>query len=151
VAAEVNVRDVTRTETRTGKTRWVLVDDDGREYTTFRPQIGEEAERHAGRRARIRFHEEDRNGFHNVYLDAIEAVGDRRSEGDAPRPADGDSDPDEVAWSTAVEAAPWLLRTSEPKKGIPADELYEKLEPFKRRVADDIREGGDQGPVHPAE
>jgi hypothetical protein len=145
MAAEVHVRDVRRTETRSGKTRWVLVDGEGREYTTFRPQIGEEAERHAGRRARIRFHEEDRNGFHNVYLDAIEAVGDRPA-------GQGDSDPDEVAWGTAVEAAPWLLGTTEPKKEIPPDELYEKLEPFKRRVAEDIREGGDpDGPVQPAE
>ncbi len=141
---EVEVREVRRTETRSGKTRWVLVDGGGREYTTFRPQIGEEAERHAGRRARIHFHEEDRNGFHNVYLDAIEAVEGRPSEGE-------DSDPDEVAWGTAVEAAPWLLGTTEPKKGIPPDELYEKLEPFKRRVAEDIREGADQGPVQPAE
>jgi hypothetical protein len=141
VATEVEVRDVRRTETRSGKTRWVLVDGDGREYTTFRPQIGEEAERHAGRRARIRFHEEDRNGFHNVYLDAIEGV-EGRPAGEA---AEGDSDPDEVAWSTAVEAAPWLLGTSEPKKGIPPEELYERLEPFKRRVAEDIREGGEPG------
>ena len=145
MAAEINVRDVRRVETRSGKTRWVLVDDDGREYTTFRPQIGEEAERHAGRRARIRFHEEDRNGFHNVYLDAIEGVEDQPSEGDAGRADEGSSDPDEVAWNTAVEAAPWLLGTTEPKKRIPPDELYEKLEPFKRRVADDIREGGERG------
>jgi len=151
VATEVEVRDVRRTETRSGKMRWVLVDGDGREYTTFRPQIGEEAERHVGRRARIRFHEEDRNGFHNVYLDGIEAVERPPGEGEADYPAGGDSDPDEVAWSTAVDAAPWLLGTTEPKKGIPADELYEKLEPFKRRVAEDIREGGDQGPVQPAE
>ncbi len=143
MAAEVEVRDVRRAETRSGKTRWVLVNGEGREYTTFRPQIGEEAERHAGRLARIRFHEEDRNGFHNVYLDAIEAVERPPGEGGAARPAEGDSDPDEVAWSTAVEAAPWLLGTTEPKKGIPPDELFEKLEPFKRRVAEDIRGDGD--------
>src|SRR5919109_656289 len=48
--AEVQVRDVKRSETRSGNTRWVLTDDAGREYTTFRPQIGEEAERYTGRR-----------------------------------------------------------------------------------------------------
>jgi hypothetical protein len=135
--AEVVVRDVQRVETRSGKTRWVLTDDAGKEYTTFRPRIGEEAERHSGRRARIQFHEEDRDGFHNVYLDAIEEAGD---EADAQG---GDSDADEVAWGTAVEAAPWLLGTTEPKKEIAPEELYEKLEPFKRRVAEDIREGGE--------
>ena len=138
--AEVLVRDVQRVETRSGKTRWVLTDDTGREYTTFRPRIGEEAERFSGRRAHITFHEEERNGFQNVYLDAVAPAeapgGDRHGEpGDA----------DEVAWGTAVEAAPWLLGTSEPKKAIPPDELYEKLEPFKDRVARDIREGDDPG------
>ena len=133
--AEVLVRDVKRVETRSGKTRWVLADDSGREYTTFRPRIGEEAERYPGRRAHITFHEEERNGFQNVYLDGIQAAPEQ-----APGGAD---DADEVAWGTAVEAAPWLLGTTEPSEEIPADELYEKLEPFKRRVADDIREGDE--------
>jgi hypothetical protein len=130
--AEVQVRDVKRVETRSGKTRWVLTDDGGREYTTFRPRIGEEAERHAGRRAKIAFHEEERNGFQNVYLDGIEPL----AEGE---PSGGD-DADEVAWNTAVEAAPWLVGSTEPNEEIPPDELYEKLEPFKRRVAEDIRQ-----------
>src|SRR5687767_12465982 len=133
--AEVRVEEVERSETRTGKTRWLLRDDRGTEYTTFRPRIGEEAERHRGRRARIHYHEEERNGFHNVYLDAIEPLSD--AEPDASRSSD--SDPDEVAWNTAVEAAPWLLGTSEPEKALSPDELYEQLEPFKRRVAEDIR------------
>ena len=130
--ADVQVRDVKRTETRSGNTRWVLTDDAGREYTTFRPQIGEEAERHKGSRARIAFHEEERNGFQNVYLDGIQPLTAEQTPGD---------DADEVAWNTAVEAAPWLLGSTEPEQEIPPDELYEKLEPFKRRVAEDIREG----------
>src|SRR3954447_7430 len=72
--AEVLVRDVKHAETRSGHTRWTLIDDAGKEYTTFRPRIGEEAQRHTGSRARIKFHEEERNGFHNVYLDAVEPV-----------------------------------------------------------------------------
>ena len=142
--AEVRVDAVERAETRNGKTRWVLRDQRGTEYTTFRPRIGEEAERHRGHRARIEYHEEDRNGFHNVYLDAVEALAD--GDGDEvaqPSAGTGRADPDEVAWNTAVEAAPWLVGTSEPKKAVPPDELYERLEPFKRRVAEDIRE--DEG------
>jgi hypothetical protein len=138
--AEVLVRDVQRVETRSGKTRWVLADDAGKEYTTFRPRIGEEAEKFAGRRARISFHEEERNGFQNVYLDAIAPASEAAVQGPA---GVGGGDADEVAWGTAVEAAPWLLGTSEPKKAIPPDELYEKLEPFKERVAQDIREGDE--------
>jgi hypothetical protein len=138
--SDVRVQDVKREETRSGKTRWVLVDDAGKEYTTFRPRIGEEAEKHAGRRARIAFHEEDRNGFHNVYLDSIEAL----EEDDAQRATGDDSDADEVAWNTAVEAAPWLLGTAEPEQEIAPEDLYEKLEPFKQRVADDIKEGGSE-------
>jgi len=143
--ADVQVQSVKEVETRSGKTRWVLTDADGREYTTFRPGVGREAARFEGRRARIEFHEEDRNGFHNVYLDAIaEAPAAERSpEGGA----DAGTDPDEVAWNTAVEAAPWMLGSNDPQREVPPEELYEKLEPFKRLVAEDIREGGVEHPT----
>jgi hypothetical protein len=68
------VDSVDAVETRSGKTRWVLRDSDGDEYTTFRPKIGQTAAAFEGRRARIEFHEEERNGFRNVYLDGIEAA-----------------------------------------------------------------------------
>jgi hypothetical protein len=107
--AEVFVAEVEETTTRSGNTRFVLRDRDGREYSTFRPAIGKQAARFRGQRARIEFHEEDRGGFHNVYLDAIAPAA-------APsRPADEGTDPDETAWSTAVDAAPWLLGTREPR------------------------------------
>jgi hypothetical protein len=132
--ADVRVRDVKRNETRSGNTRWTLTDDAGNEYTTFRPQIGEAAERFKGDRARITFHEEERGNFRNVYLDSVEPAGQGGTEAGGA---------DEVAWGTAVEAAPWLLGTNEPGEEIPPDELYEKLEPFKRRVAEDIRSDDD--------
>ncbi len=129
------VQSVEEVETRSGKIRYVVRDADGKEYTTFRPAIGREAAKFEGRHAHIAFHEEERNGFQNVYLDRIEPV---------PEHAEGGADDaDEVAWGTAVEAAPWLLGTTEPGEETPPDELYEKLEPFKRRVAEDIREGDD--------
>jgi hypothetical protein len=133
--AEVRVRDVKQVESRSGNTRWVLTDEADNEYTTFRPQIGERAERHVGRRARISYHEEERRGFRNVYLDGVEPV----DEGDEGAGAEAD----EVAWTTAVDAVPWLLGTTEPDKEAPADELYDMLEPFKRRVAEDLRDGDD--------
>jgi hypothetical protein len=137
VELEARIESVERTQTRGGNTRFVVRDDGGREYTTFRPGIGEQAARLEGRRARIEFHEEERNGFHNVYLDGVaELAGD-----DAP--AATGTDPDEVAWSTAVEAAPWVLGSSEPDREVAPEELFEKLEPFKRLVADDIRKGGE--------
>jgi hypothetical protein len=139
MSAEVLVSDVRRVESRSGNTRWVLTDDGGNEYTTFRPKIGQEAERYTGQRARIEFHEEERKGFRNVYLDGIEPAPELAPD---RAPEDGD-DADEVAWGTAVEAAPWLLGTTEPGEEIPPDELYEKLEPFKRRVAEAIREGDE--------
>src|SRR5215218_10607458 len=111
---EVRVEAVEEVKTRTGKTRYVLRDDQGHEYTTFRPQIGREAARFEGRQARVEFHEEERNGFRNVYLDAI---------GEAPEGgASGEStDPDEVAWSTAVEAAPWVLGSRDPEREVPPE------------------------------
>jgi hypothetical protein len=132
---DVLVQSVEEVETRSGKVRYVVRDADGKEYTTFRPAIGRDAGKFEGRHAHIAFHEEERNGFQNVYLDAI-------SEAAEPaQAAPGNTDPDEVAWNTAVEAAPWMLGSREPQDEIPPEELYEKLEPFKRLVAEDIREG----------
>ena len=139
--ADVTIASVETTQTRSGNTRWTVSDDGGREYTTFRPAIGQAAEQAEGRRARIPFHEEERNGFRNVYLDAVEPA-------PAPAPAQGDSDPEEAAWRTAVEAAPYLLRDAEARKGeVPPDEAFEKLKPFKDLVSEDIR----SGPSKPAE
>jgi hypothetical protein len=132
---DVLIRSVEAVETRSGKIRYVVRDADGKEYTTFRPAIGREAAKYEGQHAHIAFHEEERNGFQNVYLDAISKAAE------VPRSASGSTDPDEVAWNTAVEAAPWMLGSREPQEEIPPEELYEKLEPFKRLVADDIREG----------
>jgi hypothetical protein len=135
VELDVLIRSVEEVETRSGKIRYVVRDADGREYTTFRPAIGREAGKYEGRRAHITFHEEERNGFQNVYLDAItDAAGGSEA-------AEESTEPDEAAWNTAVEAAPWMLGSREPEREIPPEELFEKLEPFKRLVAEDIREG----------
>ena len=95
------------------------------------PEVGAE-----GKRARIEFHEQQRGEFTNVYLDKVEAL-----------PEDDEaqaSSADEVAWKTAMDAAPYLLPGDAVEREIPADELFEKLQPFKERVAEDI-EGGDPG------
>jgi len=136
--ADVQIDKVEQHETRTGTTRFVIRDGEGREYTTFRPTIGREALKYEGRHARIEFHEQERNGFQNVYLDAISPAPEEA------RPAGG-TDPEEAAWQTAVEAAPWVLGTNEPDREVPPEELFEKLEPFKRLVAEDIRRADDDG------
>jgi hypothetical protein len=130
--ATVTVRDVKALKTRSGTVRFVLVDDAGNEYTTFRPEIGEQARQALGRRARIEFHEQQRGSFTNVYLDRVEVL-------DAPEAHEAD----EVAWKTAVDAAPWLLGESPPAEGVEPDELFEKLQPFKELVAEDIESGGE--------
>ena len=120
-------------ETRNKNRRFVLRDSDGKEYTTFRPQIGEEAAKHEGRRARIKYHEEERNGFTNVYLDKVEP---------APEvPKAQGAEPEEVGWQAATEAAPWLVGSDKPTDAVDPEELYERLKPFKDLVADDIRDG----------
>jgi hypothetical protein len=111
--ADVVVRSVERVRTRSGKVRYVVRDADGREFSTFRERI-----------------EEERAGFHNVYLDRIQPI----AGGDA-----ADTDPEEAAWRTAVEATPWLVGSGEPEREVPPEELFERLKPFKDRVADDIR------------
>jgi hypothetical protein len=133
---EVRVVEVKGHETRSGNTRFVLVDEDGNEYTTFREGIARRALEAEGRRARIRFHEQERNGFTNVYLDEVESL-EEEDEGAAERQVE------EAAWDAAVEAAPWLLGTNEPKRKVPPDQLFEALKPFKERVAEDIKDGED--------
>lgn len=131
----VRVADVKALKTKSGNTRFVLVDDDGDEYTTFRESIARSALEAEGRRARIEFHEQERNGFTNVYLDKVEALPDAEAHGE-----DAGDPIDEAAWRTAVEAAPYLLGS---KRKVAAEELFEDLKPFKELVAEDIRDGGD--------
>jgi hypothetical protein len=127
-----SITDVRTFETRGGNVRYVVRDSDGNEYTTFREAIGEAAKALEGRNVRIEFHEEERGQYTNVYLDKVEPA-PARDEGDAT-----DTDPSEAAWRTAVDAAPWLVGESEPHEEVPPDELYDKLKPFKERVARDI-------------
>jgi hypothetical protein len=134
--ATVKVEEVKALRTQSGKTRFVLVDDSGKEYTTFKEPIAREAIAAEGRRARIEFHEQERNGFHNVYLDAVVAL-----EGEAGGER---HDADEVAWKTAIEAAPWLLGEA-PEGGVDPEEAFEKLRPFKELVAEDIADDAGAG------
>lgn len=130
--AEILVADVREFETKGGNTRYVVRDSGGDEYTTFREAIGRAALETKGKRARIEYHEQQRGQYTNVYLDRIEPLaGDH---------GDEDTDPEEAGWRTAVDAAPWLVGDSETTEEVPPDELFEKLKPFKDRVAEDIRE-----------
>jgi hypothetical protein len=130
VEREITLEEVRTFETRGGNVRYVVRDSDGNEYTTFREPIGEKAQQLQGRRARISFHEEQRGEYKNVYLDKVEPA----TEGSGGTGTD--TDPEEAAWRTAVEAAPWLVGS--PKGQVPPEKLYEKLKPFKERVAEDI-------------
>jgi hypothetical protein len=80
---------------------------------------------------RITYHEEQRGRYQNGNLDQVEAA--------EPDTAGRDTDAEEAAWRTAVEAAPWLV--GKPQGEVAPDELYEKLKPFEERVADDIERG----------
>ena len=134
VEIEVTLTEVRVFTTAKGSTRYVGRDTEGNEYTTFRDEIGERARQLQDRRVRIAYHEEQRGRYRNVYLDGIEPV-----EPEGAAVADADTDPDEAAWRTAVEAAPWLI--GEPRKAVPPEDLYDKLKPFEQRVADDIEQG----------
>jgi hypothetical protein len=128
--AVVDVAEVKAFQTKSGNVRYVLRDAEGNEYTTFREEIARDALAAEGKRARIEFHEQRRGEFTNVYLDKVEALGDEA----APSPAD------EVAWKSAIDAAPYLLPGDAVEREIPADELFAKLQPFKELVAEDIEE-----------
>jgi hypothetical protein len=131
--AVVTIDEVRTFDTRGGNLRYVVRDSDGNEYTTFREAIGKRAQEFEGTRARIEYHEEQRGQYQNVYLDKVEP---------APAPeGDGETDAEEAAWRTAVDAAPWLVGESAPQEAVPPEEVYDKLKPFKDRVAEDIKNG----------
>jgi hypothetical protein len=133
--AVVTIDEVRTFDTRGGNVRYVLRDSDGNEYTTFRESIGKRAQELEGGRARIEYHEAQRGQYQNVYLDKVE-----------PAPAhesDADTDAEEAAWRTAVDAAPWLVGESEPQEAMPPEDVYDKLKPFKDRVAEDIKDGDE--------
>jgi hypothetical protein len=132
----VTIDQVRTFETSKGNLRYVIRDSDGNEYTTFREAIGDGAQQLEGRRARIEYHETQKGQYTNVYLDKVELAEDEPS-------ASSDTDPEEAAWRTAVDAAPWLVGESEPHEEVPPDELYDKLKPFKERVAEDIKDHDD--------
>jgi hypothetical protein len=131
------IEQVRTFETRGGNARYVIRDTDGNEYTTFREAIGDRAAELEGRRVQIEYHEEQRGQYTNVYLDKVDP---------APTPeTSSDTDPEEVAWRTAVEAAPWLVGDSDPHAKTGPDELYETLKPFKDKVAEDIKQSDGGG------
>jgi hypothetical protein len=134
---DVLVSDVKALQTRGGNTRFVLVDDQRREFSTFKEDVARGLPELKGHRARIRYHEVQRGEYTNVYLDAAEPL-------EEPERGGAGSDPDEVAWRTAVDAAPYLLSESEVEREIPPEELFERLKPFKELVAEDIERGPDE-------
>jgi hypothetical protein len=128
----VNVERVEAHKTQSGNTRFVLVDDSGREFTTFKEPIARQAAAAEGRRAKITYHEQQRGQFTNVYLDAVELL-----PGDEPDEAEEHAN--EVAWRTAIEAAPYILSGDAVEREVPPEEFFEKLKPLKDLVAEDIR------------
>ena len=72
---ETTVEDVRTFSTSGGNTRFVIKDSDGQEYTTFREAIGQAAQQAKGSRARLKFHEQQRGQYTNVYLDKVEVLG----------------------------------------------------------------------------
>jgi hypothetical protein len=136
--AVVNVERVEAHKTQSGNTRFVLVDDSGREYTTFKEPIARQAVAAEGQKARITFHEQQRGNFTNVYLDRVEPLPDEASE------RDDDEHTDEVAWKTAIEAAPFILGGDAVEREVPAEEFFEKMKPLKDLVAEDIRDDDEE-------
>lgn len=130
----VKVERVEARKTQSGNTRFVLFDDSGREFTTFKEPIARQAVAAEGRRAKITYHEQQRGQFTNVYLDAVETL-----PGDEPEDADAEERTNEIAWRTAIEAAPYILSGDAVEREVPPEEFFEKVKPLKDLVAEDIR------------
>jgi hypothetical protein len=135
--ATVSVERVEAHKTQSGNTRFVLIDDSGREYTTFKEPIARQAIAAEGRRARIQFHETQKGNFTNVYLDSVETLPEEHAD------ADDEERTNEVAWRTAIEAAPYILGGETAKREVSPEEFFDKVKPLKDLVADDIRPEDD--------
>jgi hypothetical protein len=135
--ATVTVERVEAHKTQSGNTRFVLIDDSGREYTTFKEPIARQAIAAEGRRGRIQFHETQKGNFINVYLDSVEAIPEELAD------ADDEERTNEVAWRTAIEAAPYILGGEAAKREVSPEEFFDKVKPLKDLVADDIRPEDD--------
>ena len=61
---------------------------------------------------------------------------------DSPDPS-GEREADEVGWKTAMEAAPYLLDPEAVERELTPRDLFAKLQPFKKLVAEDIEKNGD--------
>jgi hypothetical protein len=134
----VKVERVEARKTQSGNTRFVLFDESGREFTTFKEPIARQAVAAEGRRAKITYHEQQRGQFTNVYLDAVETL-----PGEEPEDADAEERTNEIAWRTAIEAAPYILGGDAVEREVPPEEFFEKVKPLKDLVADDIRPDDD--------
>ena len=90
---------------------------------------------------RLEYHEDERNGFKNVWLDKVTGIAEPERAG-----GEGSStDPDESAWNTAIEAAPWVLGTNEPDRGGARPRSSSRSSsPSSAFVAEDIRHGGEE-------
>ena len=137
--AVITIESVQTFETRGGNARYVIRDADGKEYTTFRERIGGRAAELEGQRVKIEYHEGQRGQYTNVYLDKVEPLPH-----DLALAQGSDTDPEEAAWRTAVDAAPWLVGESDPHAKTSPEELYETLKPFKDKVAEDIKQSDEE-------
>jgi hypothetical protein len=138
--ATVTVSRVEAHKTRSGNTRFVLTDDAGREYTTFKEAVARQAIAAEGKRAQIQFHEAQKGAFTNIYLDAVEVLLEDEAEikGEEERA-------NEVAWRTAIDAAPYILSGDAVEREVAPEEFFDKLKPLKDLVADDIRPPNGEG------
>jgi hypothetical protein len=134
----VTVQRVETHKTQSGNTRFVLVDDSGREFSTFKEPIARQAIAAEGYRARITFHETQRGNFTNVYLDAVERLAEDEVDQETEERTN------EVAWRTAIEAAPYILGGEAVEREVPPEEFFEKIKPLKDLVADDIHPEEDE-------
>ncbi len=85
------LENVRTAETGGGNIRYVVRDADGNEYTTFREHIGERARQLQGKRVTVTYHEEQRDQFKNVYVDALEPAA--RDAGEPAQGKEADTDP----------------------------------------------------------
>jgi hypothetical protein len=129
----VKVERVEGRKTQSGNTRFVLVDEGGREFTTFKEPIARQALAAEGRRAKIKYHEQQKGQFTNIYLDAVEVLA-----GESADEHDRGEHTNEIAWRTAIDAAPYILGGDAVEREVPPEEFFEKLKPLKDLVADDI-------------
>jgi hypothetical protein len=135
---DVEVREVKALTTRSGNTRFVLVDEGGNEYSTFK----ERSRATRSRPSASGLASSTTRTSGTASGTSISTVSSRSTPATATTAAASTTGArSRRSRGGPIDAAPYLVGEREAE--LPPEELFDRLQPFNELVADDIRDGDE--------